>query len=315
MLGKSARHAVVLAFVAVACAHNVSQDAATGADGRFKGARNINLENGEGKANGIVTYPGGDRVDWKLVELPARGQLDIKLQWVPPRPGLQLAFDVFDEYFAQVAQSKKIGKKSGSRMRTATLEGAPKGKYYIRVYAVGRGDAGMPEIEAVCDEFQFDIKNPACRNVCPQSGAPPNWPPCRNVCPDPPDPQKPACWDKVCPNPPTAKAKACKLKDFPPCDPKSPDPDNLKCGPKHDPVVATVISNEVQGGDVIITVSMGSDSGVEKSWHGQVLRGNSDSPLDGGDVQIIRVDNKRTLGRVHLTVDVLSRNPKVKLSP
>ena len=48
------------------CAHNVGQDDHTGADGKEKGAKTITLENGEGKAKGIVTYPGGDRVDWKL---------------------------------------------------------------------------------------------------------------------------------------------------------------------------------------------------------------------------------------------------------
>ncbi|HEX7842305.1 MAG TPA: hypothetical protein VF469_32760, partial [Kofleriaceae bacterium] len=91
---------VGLVCLALSCAHNVAQDAATGADGKEKGAKPITLENGEGKAGGIVTYPGGDRVDWKLIELPDKqhGKLDIQLAWTPPRPGLQLAFDVFDEW-------------------------------------------------------------------------------------------------------------------------------------------------------------------------------------------------------------------------
>src|SRR3990167_3874163 len=200
MLGKSGGAALGLAILlALSCAHNVPQDKATGPDGKNKGAKSLTLENGEAKASGIVTYPGGDRVDWKLIELPekARGILDVKLQWIPPRAGLQLAFDVFDEYNHQVTASKKPGKKkSRSRVRTASLDNA-KGKYYIRVYAVGRGDAGkykltvefkeqqgemaidltkveipeppklsaIPEVEATCDEFTFDPKNPACRTV------------------------------------------------------------------------------------------------------------------------------------------------------
>jgi hypothetical protein len=350
MLGKSGGAALSLAILlALSCAHNVPQDKATGPDGKNKGAKALTLENGEAKTSGIVTYPGGDRVDWKLVELPekARGILDVKLQWIPPRPGLQLAFDVFDEYNHQVTQSKKPGKKrSRSRIRTASLDNA-KGKYYIRVYALGRGDAGkykltvefkeeqgamaidltkveipeppklaaIPEPEATCDEFTFDPKNPACRTVCPTAGAPAGWPACKGKCPDPPDPQNPACWDKVCPNPPTSRAKACKMKDFPPCDKSAPDPDNPKCSIKANPITGRVIKTEVQGSETLVTIAVGEDQGVSKGWTGRVLRADTDNPIDGGDVTVIRVGKRETIGKTRLTTDQVSANPRVKLSP
>jgi hypothetical protein len=353
MLGKSGcaalGFAILVSLSLLGCPHNVPQDKATGPDGKIKGAKELTLENGEAKANGIVTYPGGDRVDWKLITVPEKkmGLLDIKLQWNPPRPGLQLAFDVFDEWNTPIVQSKKVSKKrSKSRVRTAVVDNA-KGKYFIRVYAVGRGDAGkykltvefkestgpmtvdvtkieipeppklaaIPEPEATCDEFTFDQKNPACRTVCPTAGAPAGWPACKGKCPDPPDPQNQACWDKVCPNPPTIRAKACKLKDFPPCDKASPDPENMKCGIKADPIVGRVIKNEVQGSDVVITIAVGSDQGIGKGWTGRVLRGDSDTPIDGGDVQVIRVGKRETVGKVRLTIDQVAQNPKVKLSP
>src|ERR1044071_5903650 len=93
---------IAAAGAALSCAQNVSQDAKSGNDSKQKGARTITLENGEGKATGIVTYPGGDRVDWKLIELPdkQRGMMELKLVWATPRPGLQLAFEVFDEWGA-----------------------------------------------------------------------------------------------------------------------------------------------------------------------------------------------------------------------
>jgi len=350
MLGKSGGCVLGLAILLVlSCAHSVPQDKATGTDGKNKGAKPLTLENGEAKASGIVTYPGGDRVDWKVVELPdkQRGILDVKLQWTPPRPGLQLGFDVFDEWNHQVTQSKKPRGKSKSRVRTASVDGA-KGKYFIRVYAVGRGDAGkykltveykeqsgpmaidltkveipeppklaaIPEAEAACgDEFApFDPKT-SCRDQCPQ-GAPSTWPGCRGKCPDPPDPANQACWDKVCPNPPTKRAKACKITMFPPCDKSAPDPDNPKCDIKAAPVVARVIKNEVQGSDTIITIAAGEDQGVtQKGWTGTVLRGDSDRPMDGGSVTIIRVGKRETIGKVRLTTDQISANPKVKLSP
>jgi len=353
MLGKSGCAALGMTtfaiLVSLSCAHNVPQDKDTGPDGKVKGAKALTFENGEAKANGIVTYPGGDRVDWKLVELPDKkmGMLDIKLQWTPPRPGLQLAFDVFDEWNTPIVQSKKVSKKrSMSRVRTAVVDNA-KGKYFVRVYAVGRGDAGkykltvefkestgpmtvdvtkieipeppklaaIPEPEATCDEFTFDPKNPACRTVCPTAGAPAGWPACKGKCPDPPDPANQACWDKVCPNPPTIRAKACKLKDFPPCDKASPDPENMKCNIKAEPIVGRVIKNEVQGSEVVVTIAVGSDQGIGKGWTGRVMRGDSDTPLDGGDVTVIRVGKRETIGKVKLTTDQISANPKVKLSP
>lgn len=336
-----------LGLLCAACAHNVPQDSKTGNDGKIKGAKRIQLDNGEGRATGIVTYPGGDRVDWKQVELPdkARGSMDIKLQWQPPRPGLQLAFDVFDAYNWPIVQSQKGKKRSTSRVRTATIDNA-KGKYFIRVYAVGRGDAGkytlkvdfkenaaetpwdpgkldvppppklaaVPEAEVPCDEFTFDVKNPACRSVCPTSNAPPGWLGCKGKCPDPPDVTNSACWDKMpCPNPPNRNVKACTT--WPPCpDYKNPDPNNPRCDERL-PVIARVIKNEVQGTDALITIAAGSDQYVEKGWRGSVLRGDSESPMDGGEVVVIRVGKRETLGKVHLPIDIISANPRVKLSP
>lgn len=348
MFGKSAGAALLLGLLCAACAHNVPQDQKTGADGKIKGAKRIQLENGEGRATGIVTYPGGDRVDWKQVELPdkSRGSMDIKLQWQSPRPGLQLAFDVFDSFNWPIVQSQKQAKKrSTSRVRTATIDNA-KGKYFIRIYAVGRGDAGkytlkvdfkennapialdlskveipdpprlaaVPEVELPCDEFTFDVKNKACLSVCPPSNAPPKWPGCVGKCPDPPDVANPVCWKTMpCPNPPKREVLACTT--WPPCpDYKNPDPNNPRCDERL-PVIARVIKNEVQGSDVLITIAAGSDQLVEKGWRGTVLRGDSENPVEGGEVVVIRVGKRETLGKVRLTTDQISANPRVKLSP
>jgi len=341
---------VGLVLLALSCAHNVPQDSATGNDGKEKGAKTITLENGEGKASGIVTYPGGDRADWKLIELPEKkkGTLDLKLSWTPPRPGLQLAFDVFDEWNTPLVQSKKTSKKrSQSRIRTATVEDA-KGKYFVRIYAVGRGDAGkyrltadfkeaalgpivdpskldipdppklaaVPEVVPTCDEFAFDPKIADCKNVCPATGAPPGWPACKDKCPNPPDINVAACLGIMdCPNPPDRRVKKCKPV-FPKCpDPAHPDPANPNCdGIKMPPVVGRIIQNNVSGGDVIITIGAGTNSGVQKTWGASVLRGDSDQPLAGGEVTVIRVDKSVTVGKVHLTTDQIASNPRVRLS-
>jgi hypothetical protein len=54
---------------------------------------------------------------------------------------------------------------------------------------------------------------------------------------------------------------------------------------------------------------------VTTDWRGQILRGSSDTPLDGGEVAIVRVTNKASLGKVHLTADQINSNQKIKLIP
>ncbi|MBA3463488.1 MAG: hypothetical protein H0T46_26265 [Deltaproteobacteria bacterium] len=356
MLGKSVgSHRIALALVlgvglgAAACAHNVGQDSNSGTDGKVKGAKALVMESGEAKSSGIVTYPGGDRIDWKLIELPekSKGTLDLKLTWTPPRPGLQLAFDVFDEWNSPVGETK--GKKRGrGRSKTMQITGA-KGKYFVRVYAVGRGDAGkyrltaefkeaiagiqfdplkleipeppklaaVPEPEVPCDEFAFDPKNPACKMICPKAGAPAGWPPCKDVCPTPPDINIPSCQATMpCPNPPDRRVKSCKPSQWPKCNLAAPDPQNPNCdNAKADPVTTRVLKYEVQGSDTILTIGAGTNQGIGKAWKATVLRGDSDAALSGGEVIIIRVDKGATVGKVRLTTDQVKANDRVKFSP
>jgi len=358
MLGKSVgpRGTLVGLLLLVACMHNVPQDAKTGEDGKIKSAKPMKLENGEATAKGVVTYPGGDRIDWKLLELPEakRGTLDLTLSWQPPRPGLQLAFDVFDEWNTLVVSSKKAGKKKGGKTRSASISPAM-GKYFIRVYAVGRGDAGkyklaaefketvagplydplkmdipdppklaaVPENEVGCDEFTFDIKNKACANICPAQNAPPGWPACKGKCPSLStggDINDPSCWDKMpCPpGKPDKKVKACTNDKWPPCpDKKKPDPENPNCPAGGEPVVGRVTQKVSQGGELKITISVGKDQGVQKSWKAYVVKGPdvSDAAVPGGDARIETVDKTSTTVWIKLTADQLSANPYVKFSP
>src|SRR5688500_377131 len=109
MLGKSLAFGLALVFAA-GCVKNVKQDAKTGTDGKVKGARAIEFDAqlNEAETTGVVTYPGGDRVDWKSIALPEgkKGKATIELSWKPPRPGLDLAFDVYDQYGQKIGSVK-----------------------------------------------------------------------------------------------------------------------------------------------------------------------------------------------------------------
>lgn len=355
MLGKSVGPRgvglLIMVALAISCAHNVSQEKATGADGKTKGAKALTFDNNEARTSGIVTYPGGDRIDWKVIELPEkkRGSLEFKLTWQPPRPGLQLAFDVFDEWNTPlVSSSTKSKKRSRGKTRTASLDNA-KGKYFVRVYAVGRGDAGkykltvdfkeqlsgpafdignleipdppklaaVPEHVDACDDTNFNPQKAECKLYCPKVGAPPGWPPCAGQCPAVPDINIDACHATMpCPNPPDRRVKKCTGK-FPKCpDYRNPDPNNPNCdNAKAEPVKGRIIKPDVSGNQVIITINKGSEQGVQKGWKGQILRGDTESPLAGGEFIVQRADKNVCVGRITLTVDQITTNPFVRLSP
>jgi hypothetical protein len=339
------------------CAHNVPQDAATGADGRIGGARPIALDNGEGIARGIVTYPGGDRVDWKSIELPAgkRGTLELAMTYTTPRPGLRVAFDVFDQYAApiklavhhrdaSIERSGFAGPRSAREaVRGVTIDHA-RGTYFVRVYAPGRGDAGtyklvarfteeavapmieipdpptlaaVPKPDEPCDHF--DSRNPACGSACPDD-APSTWRACQNTCRTP-DVRNPVCWKTMaCPSPPDRRVDDCMTapaKHWKPCaDFRNPDPDNPLCDPSHrTPVDAHVMGVTIENGYALVTIDVGSESGIDMQWRGHVLRGQSDAALAGGDVVLVRVEKRTSLVKVHLTADQLASNAHLRLVP
>jgi hypothetical protein len=300
---------VVVAVVVAACAHNVPQDLATSEDGRQNGAKPLVIEAGEAHDTGIVTYPGGDRVDWKVLELPAnqRGTLEVTLRWTSPRPGLKLAFDVLDAWNKPVGGAAQRDRARKSRI--ATVADA-KGKYFIRVYAVGRGDAGrytlgvtfkpadtaggidwlkvqvadppkLPDLPGVvipCDEVQPDVANPECRKKC-WPGAPPKWPGCTDKCNvDPPDAAIAACAKIMdCPRGGDIRVKKCRKEDFPPCaDPRKPDHNNMNCWDiQIPPVVARILGMQIDGKQVVLLIGAGTRSGVGKDWGAEVLQGGT----------------------------------------
>lgn len=340
----------VSALTLAACPKNVPQDLATGEDGKFKGAKVMTLENNEARAGGIVTYPGGDRVDWKVIELPKDkvGTVRFKLKWNPPRPGLDLAFDVYNEYFHVVGSAKPKRGKSRKTNKTVTVENA-KGKLYIQIYASMRGDAGkysltaewkefqvdsfdwlqvqvddppklpaVPEPEKGCDPINFDQKVKACLTVCPvQFDA--KWPGCNGICPNPPDPALPACQGKLpCPNPPDRNIPSCTADKFPPCDPsvgaaemkKNPNCDGYK---PPDRVGEVTDVQDDGNGNLQITINLGTVDGVDKGWKG-VLLDTNDKPIRGSNFTVAKVTKNSSVAKVKLDSSKLTPNNPVRLS-
>ncbi len=332
-----------------ACPNIVSQNKATGPDGKIKGAKKLELTENAAEDRGIVTYPGGDRVDWKLIELPDTkpgGTLDIKLVWTTPRPNLKLAFDVFDKYQVQVASVKKGGRTE----RETSIKNA-RGKYFIRVYALRRGDAGTYKLDITFSpplpDFDwskqtvpdpprladlpsvdpgtggdkkcepFSESNPACRIVCPDVSPKQDWPGCRNKCVTvPPNADIKPCADTmIC----DRRALDRRIKDcqqyFPKTcpDPSKPDPNIPACDNAVFPPVTARITGkkDIDGKHTQILVPVGKSSHIDKTWTCVVLQGSTGKPLRGGEIAIKDVDDSLT-GVVTLTPQQIDENKSVQ---
>lgn len=334
------RHALVGLAVVVGCAHSVPQDSATGRDGNVKGAVPIKLDNNEGIARGIVTYPGGDRVDWRKIELPTNGKLELKMSYTTPRPGLRVAFDVFDRFYTPITAT--LANFKGPRV--AHIDNAY-GTYFVRIYAPRRRDAGtyklvaeftpdpgdlppppgppdpprLPAVPTVVEDcLAFDAHNPSCATACPDD-APAHWKGCPKELCRTPDVTNPACqkvMDCVA-GQADRRIAACMAnpkKFFAPCNQAAPDPANPRCD-VFDPVAARIIHVEQVGDEVTITIAAGSNQHVDKTWTVTILAGNSDQPLAGGTATIVHVEKTRTIARVRLRREIVEANQNLRLTP
>jgi hypothetical protein len=293
----------------VGCANNVAQDRSTGPDGKQKGAKAIVLDQNAGNARGIVTYPGGDRVDWKIIQLPEgeHGQLDLRMTYTTPRPGLRVSFDIFDQWNTPVTPAVMSGGRG--RVRTATLDKA-KGKYFVRIYAPRRGDAGTYKLSA---EFKPEPKvviiNPRDIEVAEPPKLPAVPEPCTTH-----DPLNPECAKECAPGaPPTWKA--CPQTAPTPPIVTTPTPPTPPPTPAATPITTRLVKKDTVGGAIEITLLVGKSSGIDKTWKVQVLRGDTTAALPGGTGTIVSVDKQKTIVRVSLTPDQLNANPNVLLSP
>jgi hypothetical protein len=83
-----------------------------------------------------------------------------------------------------------------------------------------------------------------------------------------------------------------------------------------EPLVVRVLGFSVaRGGTILITVKAGSYQGVDDTWRAEVLDGQTDLPLAGGEIQIVKVSEEKTTGNVTLTLQQVQANTRVRLLP
>lgn len=284
------------AALAAGCARNVPQASNSGKDQRAKGAKTIKLEEGEGRVRDIVTYPGGDRVDWKKLELPdgEMGRLEIRTTFKGARPGMDVAFNVYDEWFNRVGRVKPGKDKKRVKIKNA------RGMYYVEVYAPRRSDAVKYSLRV-----RFKKNDPKKQLADADLLAQIDDPPALPSVPKPVEPDPNAPGPGVGPGP-----------VGPGPGPVGPQPDPVDPDPAVSSVTAKVVKVQVAtGGGVIVTLNRGSSAGVDRGWSGNVLQGSGNSLLDGGEFKVIKVTKSESVAKIKLTLDQVKANPRVLLTP
>lgn len=309
-----ARPALFAAVIgmSIGCVRNVSGSANSGKDHKYKGAKKVKMEDDELRVRGIVTYPGGDRVDWIVFEVPEgkKGRLKFKLKWRPPRPGLDLAYNVYDQYFHRVGRAKPT--KKAERTKRVKVKNVEAGKYYVQIYAPSRMDAGKYTLTASFKEVK-QIKMASVEDLVDTIPDPPKLP----AVPEPPKEDPNAKPPGVGPGgaPPGGVGPGGVPPGGTPPGGTPPGGDDGKEKPK-EPVKAKVTNYQGTGGGfVIVTINKGKNAGVERGWAGKILKGRSAGALEGGDFKVIKVTARECIGKVRLSVDRIKRNRYVLLSP
>jgi hypothetical protein len=274
------------------CPKNVPQSSKTGKDGKSSGAKVVKIEENEGSAKGIVTYPGGDRVDWKVFEITQKGDVEVSLKWKPPREGLDLSMNLLDEGMT-VLQKVKPAKGSGKIRKKIDAKNLEPGKYYVQIYASERGDAGAYTLSVTWNEPE-EVEGGAQVDAIP-------LPPRLAAIPAPPPP--------VDPNKPP------DVPIVPPVDPNKP-PEDTK--PKVKPVKAKILEVSTSDRDVLVILDVGKAAGVDSKWEGKIYKGTGTGMLTKSpvDLVIIKVGEDESTARImRLSVTELGDNKRVVLTP
>lgn len=309
---------MAIALVTGGCLRNIAQNSDSGKDQQYKGAKLIELEDGEGEVRDIVTYPGGDRVDWKVIELPEgqKGDLRIRLRYRSARPGMEVVFAVFDQWFHRVARTKRKKSKSQRGKKRATVKGAT-GRYYIQIYAPTRMDAASYKLSIRFKERKLP-HIPTDEEMLAEVEEPPELPAI-------PEPAAPAAGGGAqaagggpagggaAPAPAPAPAAAG------PGGPGAGGATEPGAGdtvePPAGPLKAKVVKLRASSGGVVVTLNRGKSDGVDRGWSGQVLLGDTDNPLADGVFKIIKVTKRESKAKIKLTIDQVKANRRVLLTP
>jgi hypothetical protein len=98
----------------------------------------------EAKADGELEYADFRRARWYALDLPAQGELQLRLEVTPPgdqtNDDFDLGLEVLDPAFRVISKSDLEDDDAGELTKSKTLFDLNPGRYYIHLYLQGRMD-------------------------------------------------------------------------------------------------------------------------------------------------------------------------------
>ena len=231
-------------------------------------------EKSEGKAEGDLNYREYKRAKWFSIDIPANGELNLRLEVTPPgdeaNEEFDLAMEVLDPGYRVISKSDKEEEDAGELNKSRTLYDLTPGKYLVHLYLQGRMDSADFVLRAA-------YKRTAAAEIKSDFPA--------KVAFTPPLPMVPITDDtpKSYKAPTTATVKIKKGggggKVVPTTKVEKP-------GPAPTAKSARVIGLTVSGGGTLITIGIGTANEVNSGWKGSI------SGVPGGFV--VESCNERT---------------------
>jgi hypothetical protein len=235
-----------------------------------------------------VSYPQRKRAKWFAIDVPVMGALEIKLSFsssavnADPDAPFDLAFELLDGNYNVVTKADPEDQDVGTSKKTRAVPKLKRGRYYLHVYTLGRMDEA---------DFNLHVK----------------------FTPAPPKPMK------EIPNFPAEVAYVPPLPAVPPIDDAPPPPKKVHHGGHHvaskptEPtkpeqpetpggLMARISQISDAGGKTKITISRGSEDGVDVGWKGYVVN-KAGKRVSNGGFTVTKVTSNECEAIVSLSFD------------
>jgi hypothetical protein len=250
-------------------------------------------EKSEAKVEGDLSYPERRRAAWFVADLQQPGQLDLKLEIVPPgdatNEDFDLGFEVLDPANRVIARSDlNEGDDSGEIQKQKSLKDLEPGKYLVHLYLQGRLDscdyvlrASFKGVSSVGkSDFPAQVAFPQPLPMVPLQDDTP-----KNYRPTPP---------------PQVVIVKKGHKAPPPVEKPPPAPTTL---------AARIIGMQVMGGSTQITIGRGTSGGAVVGMKGKI------NGVPTGSFSLAACNERTCTATVSATPDQIKGSGSVTLTP
>ncbi len=260
----------------------------------WKKAKSLKFDDkSEAKVEGELSYPGRRRAAWFVADLVQPGQLDLKLEVVPPGDStneeFDLGFEVLDPGHRVIARSdQQEGDDVGEIQKAKSLLDLEPGRYMVHLYLQGRTDTADYVLRAV-----FKPMSTVGKSDFPDQVSFPQSLPMVPLQDDTPKSYKP----------PVAATTTVHIKKLP------VKKKEEKAAPAPTTMSARIINMQVIGSSTQITIGRGTSAGAAVGMKGKIVG------VPTGSFTIAACNERTCTATVSATPDQIKGSGSVVLTP